>query len=33
MAWQNFDLTHQNVNIKAYEVNEKKDKFELLQLI
>jgi hypothetical protein len=33
MGWQNFDLSHKNVNIKAYEINENKDKFELLQLI
>jgi hypothetical protein len=29
MSWQNFDLSHKNVNIKAYEIIKNKEKFEL----
>jgi hypothetical protein len=28
MKQENFDLSHKNVNIKAYETNENKRKFE-----
>jgi len=29
MSWKNLDLSHKNVNIKAYEIIENKEKFEL----
>jgi hypothetical protein len=29
MSWQNFDLSHKNVNIKAYEIIKNQKKFEL----
>ncbi len=31
-SWQNFDLSHKNVNIKAYEINKSKKKFKLFTI-
>jgi hypothetical protein len=29
MGWQNFGLSHNNMNIKGYEANKNKEKFEI----